>query len=137
MLRNTMEQMKKELEFGTLVIEKYLELLGIEKFYIEGKDVEDYVEGIEKESRCSFYENENVNFMRRNDEVHKQMNEFLNNHSFLVQNNIALIYALRVDSLHNAIKKYNDQYLVEVKEQLMFEEQQKAKDYFIQDLKSL
>ena len=48
MLRNTMEQMKKELEFGVLVIEKYLELLGIEKFYIEGKDVEDYIEGIEK-----------------------------------------------------------------------------------------
>lgn len=137
MLRNTMEQMKKELEFGVLVIEKYLELLGIEKFYIEGKDVEDYIEGIEKESRCSFYENKNVDFMRRNDEVHKQMNEFLNNHAFLVQNNIALVYALRVDSLYHAIRKYNEQYLVEVAEQLLLAEQQKAKDNFIQDLKQL
>ena len=75
--------------------------------------------------------------MRKNDEVHKQMNEFLNNHTFLVQNNIALIYTLRVDSLYHAIRKYNDQYLVEVAEQLLLTEQQKAKDNFIQDLKGL
>lgn len=130
MLRKTLEQMK-ELEFGVLVTKKYLELLGVEDFYIE--EDEDIIAGlqflIEKEVR----ENGVANLMRRHKKVHDTLNKFLNNHKFLIKNNVALIYANRVDQLWLALRKYINMYADEYKSQLLQDEEKQ----FVKELKNV
>ena len=130
MLRKSMEQMK-ELEFGALVVNKYFELLGVEDFYIN--EDEDIVTGlqfiVEKEVR----ENGIANLMRRQKNVHDTLNRFLNNNKFLIKNNVALIYANRVDQLWLALRKYINMYADEYKSQLLQDEEK----YFVKELKNV
>lgn len=130
MLRKSMEQMK-ELEFGALVVNKYFELLGVEDFYIN--EDEDIVTGlqfiVEKEVR----ENGIANLMRRHKKVHDTLNRFLNNNKFLIKNNIALIYANRVDQLWLALRKYINMYADEYKSQLLQDEEKQ----FVKELKNV
>ena len=130
MLRKTLEQMK-ELEFGQLVVKKYLELIGVEDFYIE--ETEDIIAGlqflVEKEVR----ENGVANLLRRHKKVHDTLNRFLNNHKFLITNNSALIYANRVDQLWLAIRKYINMYADEYRTQLLQDEGKQ----FVKELKNV
>lgn len=131
MLRKTLEQMKDELEFGGLVVNKYFELLGIEDFYIE--EDEDIIAGlhflIEKEVR----ENGIANLMRRHKKVHDTLNRFLNNHKFLISRNAALIYANRVDQLWLALRKYINMYADEYRTQLLQDEEKQ----FVKELNNV
>ena len=128
MLRKTMEQMK-ELEFGSLVVEKYFELLEVEEFYIG--ETEDLIAGIQFMVEKSVRENGLAGLLRKNRRVHKELNKFLNNHSFLLANNTALIYANRVDQLWLAVRKYIEMYSKEYESQYACEKQ------FISELSNL
>ena len=113
------------------MLSKYLELIGVEDFYIE--ETEDTIAGlqflVEKEVR----ENGISNLLRRNKKVHEVLNKFLNNHKFLIKNNSALIYANRVDQLWLAIRKYIDMYAEEYKTQLLHDEEKR----FVKELKNV
>lgn len=130
MLRKTLNQMK-ELEFGVLVSKKYLELLGVEDFYIE--EDEDIIDGlqflIEKEVR----ENGIANLLRRHKKVHDVLNKFLNNNKFLIKNNVALIYTNRVDQLWLSLRKYINMYADEYRTQLLEDD----KNQFVKELNNV
>ena len=108
MLRKTLTQME-ELEFGKEVSNRYFELLGVEDFYI-GNKIEDLVSGLQFLVEKAVRENGLADLLRRNRSVHKELNKFLNNHSFLLANNTALIYANRADQLWLAVRKYIEMY---------------------------
>lgn len=120
MLRKSMEQMK-ELEFGGLVVKKYFELLGVEDFYLE--QTEDIIAGIQFLTEKEVRENGVANLLRRHKKVHDTLNKFLNNNKFLIKNNVALIYANRVDQLWLALRKYINMYADEYKSQLLQDEE--------------
>lgn len=107
MLRKTLTQMK-ELEFGSLVSNKYFELLGVEDFYIE--DSEDLIAGLQFIVENSVREDTLSDLLRKNQRVQKELNVFLNNNKHLIKERMALIYANRVDQLWLAVKKYIEMY---------------------------
>lgn len=116
MLRTTMEQIRG-LNFGKEVLNKYFDMLGVEDFYI-GQDVEDLVAGLEFLIEKSVRENGLVDLTRRNQRVHKILNVFLNNHNFLVAQNIASIHANRIDQLWLVVLKYIENYASEYSQQI-------------------
>lgn len=116
MLRTTMEQIRG-LNFGKEVLNKYFDMLGVEDFYI-GQDVEDLVAGLEFLIEKSVRENGLVDLTRRNQRVHKILNVFLNNHNFLVAQNIASIHANRIDQLWLFVLKYIENYASEYSQKI-------------------
>lgn len=116
MLRRTVEQIK-EVKYGKEVLEKYFGMLGVEDFYI-GQDVEDLVAGLQFLVEKTVRENGLVDLTRRNQRVHKILNVFLNNHNFLVAQNIASIHANRIDQLWLAVLKYIESYASEYSSQI-------------------
>lgn len=129
MLRKTLTQME-ELEFGKEVSNRYFELLGVEDFYI-GNKIEDLVSGLQFLVEKAVRENGLADLLRRNRSVHKELNKFLNNHSFLLANNTALIYANRADQLWLAVRKYIEMYSKE------YESQYACEKEFISELSNL
>lgn len=117
MLRKTMEQIRG-LNFGKEVLNKYFELLGVEDFYTVVGDIEDLVAGLQFLVEKTVRENGLVDLTRRNQRVHKILNVFLNNHNFLVAQNIASIHANRIDQLWLAILKYIESYASEYSQQI-------------------
>lgn len=131
MLRKTLTQMK-ELEFGSLVSNKYFKLLGVEDFYI-GNEIEDLVAGLQFLVEKSVRQNGLAELLRRNRKVHKVLNKFLNNHNFLTSNCTALIYANRVDQLWLSVRKNIETYSSEYKSQMKCDEEKN----FISELNNL